>query len=49
MDEFTYLNEAEHTSVLSLRSSSRWILSGTPPLDNFAKIKTFVAPPSLLR
>ena len=39
VDEFTYLNEKERASINSLTSLRRWILSGTPPLEDFADIQ----------
>ena len=39
VDEFTYLGEKERVSINSLSSLRRWILSGTPPLEDFADIK----------
>ncbi|KAI5788500.1 hypothetical protein EDC01DRAFT_169203 [Geopyxis carbonaria] len=40
VDEFTYLKGQVHAGITSLKSSNRWVLSGTPPLDDFADVKT---------
>lgn len=41
VDEFTYyLTGQIHAGITSQRSNSRWVLSGTPPLNNFADVKT---------
>lgn len=39
VDEVTYLSERDHTEVVSLQAKTRWILSGTPDLDNFLGVK----------
>ncbi|KAI9836785.1 MAG: hypothetical protein M1819_000950 [Sarea resinae] len=39
VDEYTYLEGKNHTCITSLESEFRWVLSGTPPLDDFADIK----------
>lgn len=40
VDEFTYLDNQDHTSIISLESSNKWVLSGTPPLGDFQDVKT---------
>ncbi|KAI8823181.1 uncharacterized protein EV422DRAFT_394885 [Fimicolochytrium jonesii] len=40
IDEYTYLENKIYASVTHLRSSKRWILSGTPPLGDFNDIKS---------
>ncbi|KAJ9490088.1 hypothetical protein VN97_g3187 [Penicillium thymicola] len=40
IDEYTYAGEEKQTSLLSLQARSKWILSGTPGLDEFADIKS---------
>ena len=35
IDEFTYLSARFYIYLLTLRCTYRWILSGTPPLDDF--------------
>ena len=39
VDEFTYVDRKNHAAATSLKAYSRWVLSGTPPLDDFADIK----------
>ena len=39
VDEFTYVDHKEYAFLTSLKASKRWVLSGTPPLDDFADIK----------
>lgn len=41
IDEFTYSKERSYTAVLSVPARSKWILSGTPPLNDFADVKSF--------
>ncbi|KAI9927688.1 hypothetical protein MW887_003309, partial [Aspergillus wentii] len=43
IDEFTYANPERLAPLLSLKAHSKWILSGTPPLNDFADVKT-IAP-----
>lgn len=43
IDEFTYLKGREHVALLDLKASSRWILSGTPPVEDFGAIKGIAA------
>ena len=40
VDEYTYMKGTEYSVIASLKASSRWVLSGTPPLDDFADVKT---------
>lgn len=40
IDEYTYVKGKSHTSVNNLQADARWALSGTPPLDDFADVKT---------
>ncbi|OQE39104.1 hypothetical protein PENCOP_c007G07200 [Penicillium coprophilum] len=40
IDEYTYAGEDKQASLLSLQARSKWILSGTPGLDEFADIKS---------
>ena len=40
VDEFTYIDGAVHAGITSQRSNFRWVLSGTPPLDDFESVKT---------
>ena len=40
IDEFTYVTDSLYAFIASLISPRRWILSGTPPLDDFADVKT---------
>ena len=39
VDEYTYLKDKDFTFVTTLRANYRWVLSGTPPHDDFADIK----------
>ncbi|OAX82532.1 hypothetical protein ACJ72_03117 [Emergomyces africanus] len=41
IDEFTYSKDRNYSSVLVIPSRSKWILSGTPPLNDFADVKSF--------
>lgn len=43
IDEFTYANPERLAPLLSFESRSKWILSGTPPLNDFADVNT-IAP-----
>jgi len=40
VDEFTYYKGQVHAGVISLKARYRWVLSGTPPLDDFEDVKT---------
>ncbi|KAJ5353028.1 hypothetical protein N7452_002002 [Penicillium brevicompactum] len=40
IDEYTYAGEERQTSLVSLHARSKWILSGTPNLNEFADIKS---------
>ncbi|KAJ5605517.1 C-5 cytosine methyltransferase [Penicillium lagena] len=40
IDEYTYICEERLSSILSLHSRSKWILSGTPAMREFADIKS---------
>jgi hypothetical protein len=40
IDEYTYAGEERQVSLTSLQARSKWILSGTPALDEFADIKS---------
>ena len=39
IDEFTYLTSKDRVSINALCSLRKWILSGTPPLEDFSDIK----------
>ncbi|KAF8323124.1 hypothetical protein DL93DRAFT_2162312 [Clavulina sp. PMI_390] len=43
IDEYTYLEGRVYSLVTSLRSDHRWILSGTPPTEDFASVNTIAA------
>lgn len=43
IDEFTYANPERLAPLLSLKACSKWVLSGTPPLNDFADVNT-IAP-----
>ncbi|OJJ50576.1 hypothetical protein ASPZODRAFT_11442 [Penicilliopsis zonata CBS 506.65] len=43
LDEFTYVDSQQLLPIWSLEARCRWVLSGTPPLNNFADVKT-IAP-----
>ena len=40
IDEYTYLDGKNHTCITQLQANFRWVLSGTPPLGDFADVKT---------
>jgi hypothetical protein len=40
VDEFTYVKAENHTCISSMASTYRWVLSGTPPLSDFADVKS---------
>ncbi len=39
VDEFTYIKDKDFTFITTLKANYRWVLSGTPPLDDFADAK----------
>ncbi|OJD37011.1 c-5 cytosine-specific dna [Diplodia corticola] len=43
IDEFHYLRDRDYTALVTLSADKRWILSGTPPLGDFADVKRFAA------
>lgn len=43
IDEFTYASIDRLNQLLTLQARSRWVLSGTPPLNDFADVNT-IAP-----
>ncbi|OOF92487.1 hypothetical protein ASPCADRAFT_517877 [Aspergillus carbonarius ITEM 5010] len=43
IDEFTYANPERLSPLLALRARSKWVLSGTPPLNDFADVNS-IAP-----
>jgi len=43
IDEFTYLQNSDRAVVLGLKTQSRWCLSGTPPVGDFADMKSTAA------
>lgn len=43
IDEFTYASIDRLNQLLALQARSRWVLSGTPPLNDFADVNT-IAP-----
>ncbi|KAB8219958.1 hypothetical protein BDV33DRAFT_231235 [Aspergillus novoparasiticus] len=43
IDEFTFTNPERLVPLLKLQARSKWVLSGTPPLNDFADVNT-VAP-----
>lgn len=43
IDEFTYVSERKLGPVLNLKARSVWVLSGTPPLNNFTDVQS-IAP-----
>ncbi|KAI9846132.1 MAG: hypothetical protein M1838_001391 [Thelocarpon superellum] len=40
VDEYTYVAGKDHTCLVNLAATCRWVLSGTPPLEEFADIKS---------
>lgn len=40
IDEFTYIKGQIHAGLTSQKANSRWVLSGTPPLDEFSAVQT---------
>jgi hypothetical protein len=43
VDEYTYLDGKIHSSVTRLSADRHWVLSGTPPIHDFAAVKTIAA------
>ncbi|PYH96052.1 putative C-5 cytosine-specific DNA methylase [Aspergillus ellipticus CBS 707.79] len=43
IDEFTYANAERLGPLFALKARSKWVLSGTPPLNDFADVNT-IAP-----
>ncbi|KAJ3514723.1 hypothetical protein NLJ89_g2214 [Agrocybe chaxingu] len=43
VDEYTYLDGKIHALVTHLTSDRQWVLSGTPPIHDFAALKTIAA------
>ncbi|KAF3480333.1 uncharacterized protein GIQ15_05680 [Arthroderma uncinatum] len=41
IDEFTYSKDRNYAAALAISSRKKWILSGTPPLNNFGDVKSF--------
>ncbi|KAI1921015.1 hypothetical protein LOZ12_001185 [Ophidiomyces ophidiicola] len=41
IDEFTYSKDKGYSGVLTVPARKKWILSGTPPLNDFADVKSF--------
>jgi hypothetical protein len=40
VDEYTYLEGKIHAVITSINADHRWVLSGTPPIHDFAAVKT---------
>jgi hypothetical protein len=43
VDEYTYLDSKAHALVTRLTADRKWVLSGTPPIHDFAALKTISA------
>ena len=43
VDEYTYLDGKIHSLVTRLSADRHWVLSGTPPIHDFAAVKTIAA------
>jgi len=43
VDEYTYLDGKAHALVTNLTAERHWVLSGTPPIHDFAALKTIAA------
>jgi hypothetical protein len=43
VDEYTYLDGKIHTLVTRITADRHWVLSGTPPIHDFAAVKTIAA------
>ena len=41
IDEFTYSKDRNYASAVAIPARKKWILSGTPPLNDFADVKSF--------
>ncbi|KAK2750622.1 hypothetical protein FQN57_002693 [Myotisia sp. PD_48] len=41
IDEFTYSKDRNYSAALAIPARRKWILSGTPPLNDFADVKSF--------
>lgn len=40
VDEYTYLDGKAHSLITHFKADFRWVLSGTPPIHDFAAVKT---------
>jgi hypothetical protein len=43
VDEYTYLDGKVHALVTRITADRHWVLSGTPPIHDFASVKTIAA------
>lgn len=43
VDEYTYLDGKAHSVITNLTAERQWVLSGTPPIHDFAALKTISA------
>ena len=43
VDEYTYLDGKIHALVTRITADRHWVLSGTPPIHDFAAVKTIAA------
>jgi hypothetical protein len=43
IDEYTYLDGKVHSLITKLSAERKWVLSGTPPIHDFAALKTIAA------
>ncbi|KZV96801.1 hypothetical protein EXIGLDRAFT_833373 [Exidia glandulosa HHB12029] len=43
LDEYTYVDGKTLTMVTGLKATHRWVLSGTPPIHDFAAVKSIAA------
>jgi len=43
IDEYTYLDGKVHSLITRLSADRKWVLSGTPPIHDFAALKTIAA------
>lgn len=43
LDEYTYVDGKVLTTVTGLKATHRWVLSGTPPIHDFAAVKSIAA------